>query len=59
MNELKRYVTKPFKGTVRGFASAVLPDMTYFDLDDFVKLTADCNENSGFMNSSVPSEICL
>ena len=45
MSLLKReYATKSFKDSVKGFDTAILPDMTCFNTDDFVGLTYDCIE---------------
>jgi len=46
MNHLKRNSTKSFKDSVKSFDTAMLPDITYFNTNDFVGLTYDCTETN-------------
>lgn len=48
MNHLKRNSTKSFKDSAKSFNTAILPDITYFNTNDFVDLTYDCNSNYEF-----------
>lgn len=48
MNHLKRNSIKSFKDSVKTFDTAILPDITCFNIDDFVKLTYDCSGDYDF-----------